>query len=259
MMRDENYSTEKRDQVPGEQATASGVRDEAGLETLEIMRVAPRFNRWQYDQISPYLGQRICEVGSGVGNISEFLLEAGKPLVVLTDPDEHYRRTLRSLASTNVHVKVEELELPDSAQVERLRRYSLDTVLAMNVLEHIQDEFGAVKCMVRLLGSAGRVIILVPALTVLYGSLDRELGHVRRYTRRSLSNVMSRAGLQIERVFYFNLVGCLGWWLNSRVLQRKRIPKGQLRLFDSVVPLLRFERVLGLPFGQSVIGIGRVP
>ena len=98
--------------------------------------------------------------------------------------------------------------------------------------------------------------MLVPALTWLYGSLDRELGHARRYTRRGLRTHMEQAGLRVEHLFYFNLVGTIGWFVNARVRKVPRIPLDQLRVFDSLVPLLRLEDAVPLPFGQSLIAVG---
>ena len=107
-----------------------------------------------------------------------------------------------------------------------------------------------------MLRPGGRAVILVPAFQQLFGSLDRELGHVRRYTRTSLSRRMREVGFRVERAFYFNLAGTIGWWVNARVRKVPRIPLAQLRYFDSLVPVLRLEDRVPLPFGQSVIAIG---
>jgi hypothetical protein len=109
-----------------------------------------------------------------------------------------------------------------------------------------------------MLRPGGRAVVLVPAFQELFGSLDHELGHRRRYTRSNLSQQMSEAGFQVERAFYFNLVGTFGWWLNARLRKAPRIPVEQLRYFDTLVPILRLEDRVPLPFGQSVIAIGAV-
>jgi hypothetical protein len=93
-------------------------------------------------------------------------------------------------------------------------------------------------------------------MPALFGSLDRELGHQRRYTRGSLIRTISAAGFQVQSAFYFNLLGMLGWWFNARVRTAPRIPAAQLRYFETLVPILRMEDHLPLPFGQSVIAIG---
>jgi SAM-dependent methyltransferase len=230
--------------------------DQAGAETLEIMQAAPNYNRWQFSRIARYLGRRICEVGAGIGNLSRHLLDSGPELLVLTDTDPYYRETLQNRFAGSPEVVVDQLTLPDESVGDRFRPYELDTVVALNVLEHIADDVGALRCIAGMLRPGGRAVVLVPALQGLFGSLDHELGHVRRYTRSSLSRRMVEAGLQVERVFYFNLVGTIGWWINARVRKVPRIPVEQLRYFDTLVPLLRLEDRVPLPFGQSVIAIG---
>ncbi len=230
--------------------------DIAGAETLEIMASAAGYNAWQYEVIAPYIGRRVLEVGSGIGNMSERLL-AGRPeLAVLTDTDPWYCSQLRARFSGCDEVRVAELTLPDPDAARRLRGYELDTVVALNVVEHIADDVGALRTMAALVRPGGRVIVLVPALQALYGSLDRELGHHRRYSRRTLGRAFATAGIRTERMFWFNLAGMIGWWLNARVRKVARLPLEQVRRFDSLVPLLRCERWLPLPCGQSLIAVG---
>lgn len=230
--------------------------DEAGAETLEIMQTAPRYNQWQYSRVAPYLGKRICEIGSGIGNMSALILGRAPELLVLTDTDSYYREALRHQFAGRHEILVEELTLPDPAAGLRFGAYDLDTVVALNVLEHISKDLEAVRSIAGMLRPGGRAVILVPALPRIFGSLDRELGHQRRYTRQSLSRLMQNAGFRVERTFYFNLVGTLGWWVNARLRKAPRIPLQQLRYFERLVPVLRVEDWVPLPLGQSVIAIG---
>jgi SAM-dependent methyltransferase len=235
--------------------TTTDPSDLAGAETLEIMQAAPKYNAWQFRRIAPFLGRRICEVGAGIGNMSALIHGVDPDLLLLADTDDYYRRVLRGRFASSAEVVVEELTLPDDGAA-RFGRYALDTVVALNVIEHIAQDIEAMRSLASMLQPGGRAVILVPALPSLYGSLDRELGHVRRYTRRSLTERMRQAGFRVERAFYFNLVGTLGWWLNARIRQTPRIPVAQLRYFDAMVPALSLEDHLTLPFGQSVIAIG---
>lgn len=229
--------------------------DSAGAETLDIMRAAPHYNGWQYDVLSPYLGQRVLEVGSGIGNISEHILSRAHELVILTDTDTRYCDQLRNRFSENA--RVEALTLPDIDAPQRFAPDRLDTVIALNVVEHIEDDIGTLKTMKEMIIPGGRVIVLVPALKTLYGSLDRELGHYRRYTRTSLSLAFKWAGLQLEELKWFNRLGALGWWFNARIRKASRIPIAQLRAFDALVPVARLGDALHLPFGQSLIAVGK--
>ncbi len=102
-------------------------------------------------------------------------------------------------------------------------------------------------------------MLLVPAFQGLYGSLDRALGHYRRYTRRLLRAQYAKVGLAMRRLEYFNLAGIPGWWITGRLLRRDLIPAGSLALYDRLVPLFRCERFLPLRVGQSLIAIGERP
>jgi SAM-dependent methyltransferase len=230
--------------------------DPAGAETLEIMQAAPRYNRWQFERVAPYLGRRICEVGAGIGNMSRLIADRELDLLVLADTDPYYRSALQDRFAGRPEVVVDELTLPDPSAGERFQPYCLDTVVALNVVEHIHEDVEALRCIASMLQPAGRAIILVPALQELFGTLDQELGHVRRYTREDLNRRMHEAGFRIECSFYFNVVGALGWWINARLRKVSRIPLRQLRQFDALVPILRLEDRVSLPLGQSVIAIG---
>jgi SAM-dependent methyltransferase len=230
--------------------------DAAGAETLEIMSAAPKYNRWMYDAIAPWLGRRVLEIGSGIGNMSAHILAGERERVVLTDIDPWYLDRLREQFQDRSEVDVQELTLPDPTAESRYADEQLDTVVALNVVEHIEDDVGTLRTMAGLLTPGGRAVILVPALQSIFGSLDEELGHFRRYSRASLSAAFERAGLRLEHMTWYNRVGVLGWWLNARVRRVKRIPLDQLRAFDRMVPALRYERFFPLPFGQSLIAIG---
>ncbi len=237
--------------------TGIGPMDPAGAETLDIMAAAPRYNEWQYHQIERFIGSRVLEVGAGIGNMSQHIVTGDREMVVLTDPDEAYRSALRKRFAGESKVIVEPLRLPDVTAIHTLAAMRLDTAVALNVVEHVEDDVGALRQLGEVVGSGGLIVVLVPALPSIYGSLDEELGHFRRYTRRSLAGTFNDAGLDLVHMAWFNRVGVLGWWLNARVRRQRLIPLRQLRLFDALVPLLRFERVVPLPFGQSLIGVGR--
>ena len=232
--------------------------DATGLETLDIMSQAPNYNAWQISAIAPYVGRRVCEIGAGIGNLSTLLLGLAPDLLLLTDTDPFYLDRLRERMGTRGHVHFEPLSLPDSAASLRFRAHHLDTVVAFNVIEHIQDDVGALATMGSMVRSGGRVIVLVPAMQALYGSLDRELSHQRRYSRSSLARALDGAGCSVSTVFYFNMLGAFGWWFNARILGVPRIPARQLRWFDRLVPMLRLEDQFPRPFGLSVIGVGTV-
>jgi len=238
---------------PSQSADAAG--DVVGAATLERMATAPRFNRWMYDRLRPWIGRRVLEVGSGIGNMSQFFCDRER--VVLTDTEAWYRERLRARFGGLPHLSVAEVILPHGTGA--LGDETFDTIVCLNVLEHIDDDLGSLAAMRRLLAAGGNLVLLVPALPFLYGSLDRALGHHRRYTPRSLRDRFREAGLPVRHLEYFNLAGMPGWWLAGRVLRRRLIPTGALQAYDRLVPLFRCERLLPWRLGQSLIAIGQRP
>jgi SAM-dependent methyltransferase len=177
--------------------------------------------------------------------------------LVLAEPDAAYRERLRDRFAEALHVEVVPLRLPLADH--ELAEERLDTIVCLNVLEHVAEDVASLRTMRGLLVPGGRVVLLVPALPALYGSLDAALGHVRRYTRAELRVKCAAAGLRLIHLEYFNLGGVLGWWLTGRVLRRSLIPRGSLRMYDSLVPLFRLERWLPWRVGQSLIAVAEVP
>jgi SAM-dependent methyltransferase len=225
--------------------------DAVGAATLERLAAAPRFNRWMFERLAPWVGTQVLEIGSGIGNLSTFL--ADRPHVTLTDTEPYYLERLRERFRDSPNVAVTRLYLPDVDGALAAERF--DTVVCLNVLEHVADDVGSLRAIRPLLQPRGRLILLVPALPALFGSLDEALGHQRRYTPRALRDRLAAAGFRARHVEYFNLAGIPGWWLTGRVLRRRMIPAGSLGLFERLVPLFRLERWLPWRIGQSLIAI----
>ncbi|MDH4043016.1 MAG: class I SAM-dependent methyltransferase [Gemmatimonadota bacterium] len=226
--------------------------DQVGAATLERLAEAPRFNRWMYDRLAPWIGDAVIEVGSGIGNLSQFLVDRDR--VVLTDTEPAYRAHLEQRFGDRAQVQIRSLTLPDAPP--DLQAEPFDTVVGLNVLEHIEGDVDALAAMRAMLRPGGAVVLLVPAVPALYGELDRALGHHRRYTPALLRGCFASAGLTMRHMEYFNLAGMPGWWWVGRVLQRSVIPVGGLRWYDALVPLFKFERFLPWRWGQSLIAIG---
>jgi SAM-dependent methyltransferase len=227
-------------------------RDQVGSATLERLAAAPKFNRWMFDRLRPWIGRRVLEVGSGIGNLSVFLQDRER--VVLTDTEPWYLARLRERFGGRANIEVARLSLPAVDGALAAERF--DTVICLNVLEHIEDDVASLAAMRGLLAPGGRVVLLVPALPTLYGTLDRALGHFRRYTRSELIAKLRTTGLVPKHLEYFNLAGIPGWWVTGRLLRRSLIPAASLRWYDALVPLFRLERLLPWRIGQSLIAIG---
>ncbi len=228
--------------------------DRVGAATLERIATASRYNRWMFDRLRPWVGRRVLEIGAGIGNMSAFLVDRER--VVLTDSEPYYLGRLRERFAARPQVTVAELRLP--AVAPRLGTERFDTIICLNVLEHIADDAAALGALPKLLEPGGRLVLLVPSLAALYGTLDQALGHFRRYAPDELCRKLAAAGFRLRHLEYFNLAGVLGWWLTSRVLRRRLIPAGALRCYEALVPLFRLERLLPWRVGQSLIAIAEL-
>ena len=208
-------------------------------------------------QVEEDAGQKVAEVGTGIGNIAPLLLN--REQVWLTDYSETYLRHLRGRYGNRPNVSIEELDISKPLGDDNAANLHgvADTVVAFNVVEHIEDDLGALRTVHDLLEDDGRLLLLVPYGPRLYGKLDEALDHFRRYKRDDLKALLEKAGFTVERVSFVNALGTLGWWFNGRLLRRRRVPNIQARLNQFLLPLLRLERRLGIPYGLSIIMVAR--
>lgn len=234
----------------------AGPADDVGAETLRRMAGLERYNRWLHDRFDGYLGRRIFEVGSGIGNHTQYF--ADRDRVVASDIDPFYVKTLRSRFSTRGNVRIASFSFPLTAQDRAdIRGESIDTVVCLNVLEHIEDDRSTLLDFSAILPSGGRVVLLVPAMPALYGTLDRNLSHFRRYDREPLRALLRDSGFEVETLKYLNRPAVFGWWLSSRVLKRKVLPREQLAAFRLMMPFLKWEETHDPSFGLSLLALAR--
>jgi SAM-dependent methyltransferase len=232
--------------------------DPSGLKTLEIFSKARHFNRWLFKSFASYCKGNILEIGSGTGNISRWLLEMGNAITLSDLRNEYCNRLQEKFGNLATLQDVLQLDLADAAfeQENPGLLNQFDTVVALNVVEHIEDDHLVIRNAAKLLRYKGRLVILVPAYQGLYNSFDKSLGHFRRYRRHELVKLLEDEGLELTVSKYFNAAGIGGWWFYGSLLNRKIIPAYSLRIFDLLVP---FFKVLDLLFlkklGLSVVAI----
>jgi glycosyltransferase involved in cell wall biosynthesis len=224
--------------------------------TIRRLDSLKRYNKWIWERLRPFIGQRVLEVGAGSGTMTRFLY--GRELIVATDKETPYLDRLRNRFRRKPGIVVERLDL-DSDDSLDLVRYSFDTVTCINVLEHTADDDAALRRVNALLQPGGRVVVFVPAGRDLYGSLDKGVGHQRRYERDELTAKLQTAGFDIEDVSYQNQIAKLAWWLNSKLLRRNALPSAQSRFFDFLVPMLKKAEGAHPSSGLSLIAVGRKP
>jgi SAM-dependent methyltransferase len=228
------------------------------LEDQRQMTRAENYFAWQSRLVVRELGQRVVEVGCGIGNFTGLLLD--RELVVALDREPACVDALRDRypGRLNLHTLVAE---PGSDTLRDLARLRPDSVVCVNVLEHIEDDRAALAAMASILAPNGVIVVLVPAFPALYGPIDRNLGHYRRYRRRDLTRLAGGVGLEVRKLHYVNSVGWFGWWLNAHVLQRESQSDGQIAFFDRyLVPAMSaVEGAIHPPFGQSLLAVLRRP
>ncbi len=227
---------------------------EADERTLGRMAHLAHYNSWLWEQISPFVGKRLLEVGAGLGTMTHYL--SSREVVFATDVNPRYLDRLQTTFADRPNVKVHSFDV-NRALPEWLITQHLDTILCLNVLEHVQDDGGALKRFSCLLPAGGRVVLIVPALKKLYGTIDEAIGHFRRYARTEIEEKLRRAGFEIEATKFLNLIGIPGWYLNSHLLKRRSVPGFQARLNNALVPLLRWEQRFTPPWGISLLAVGK--
>ena len=207
--------------------------------------------------IRPYLGATVLEIGAGMGNLSRQLAPRRRRYIA-TDIDAEHLTRLKSELLHRPRLEVRQVDLTNPAHFEDFRG-QMESVVCLNVLEHVADDAQALRNIRSALAPGGRAIVLVPEGMEIYGQLDKVLGHCRRYSRAELQQRMEQAGFRVERILDFNRIARPGWYLTGRLLKRNQMSAVQLWIYDRLVWLWRrIDGLLPWP-GVSLIAIARKP
>ena len=218
--------------------------DTYGSQILGRLNRAPRFTKWMADVIRPYVGEKVLEIGAGTGNLTVQLIP--RTLYWVSDVNPLYLNYLERVRLNRPYMEV---GFTDGEKGESFpKETKFDTVICLNVVEHLADDLTALTNFREVLEDRGRAIILVPSGPWLFGSLDEVLGHHRRYTRKQLTDLVERAGFHLERMLEFNRIGVIAWWLNARLLRRRTFGFWQIKLLNALTPVFRvLDNFLPLP------------
>jgi SAM-dependent methyltransferase len=220
---------------------------------LDSMVHASNYYRMILDRFSRFLRGRIVEVGAGIGTFSVHLVAAsGGGEVMLIEPDRGNAERLRARFRGHPAVRVSHGTLQSARESA-----GADSIVLVNVLEHIEDDGELLSTAHERLAPGGRLLLFVPALPRLFGSLDRAFGHFRRYTAADLRAKLEAAGFTVEELRYVNFVGVLSWLVAGRVLGKETLKPADVRFYDRwVVPWMsRLERVWSPPLGQNLLAV----
>lgn len=223
----------------------------SSLYILEHATDLSHYNRWIVSLFKGYYGKDILEVGSGLGGLSQHLPKTG---ITLSDIQDGYLSHLKKLFD----YKILKLDIEKEAPIHL--NNSFDTIFSSNVFEHIKDDGGAMKNCKRLLKKNGKLLLFVPARPEIYGSLDKSMGHYRRYTKDELTRKVERVGFKIIKVRYVNFLGYFSWWLRGKFPGKSNTDSVTAKIFDIlIVPFLYLEKYISIPFGQSLMLIAERP
>lgn len=214
---------------------------------------------WQAELFADYAQGTIIDHGAGTGGLSNALVTAKLGRVVAVEPDPQLVEVLRAKFGDTPEVDVVAGTLDDYLATHGAG--SVDTIVSSNVLEHIADDIACLQAMFELLRPGGAIGLYLPARPELFGSLDRAVGHHRRYTKPELQTKLAQAGFRVELVQYRNLVSVLPWIITGQLLKLDKLGDGSLKLFDKVVfPVARWiEDRLPPAYGLNLVAIGVKP
>jgi SAM-dependent methyltransferase len=232
--------------------------DEAALQKVRELRLLiDRCDAWLFELIQPFMGQRILEIGCGLGNLLRLL--ADRTLVFGTDISQESVDYVKHELGQNDNINAAVLDVTDPSFLQ-LKSFRFDTVVSLNVFEHIKDDTLALEHVFEVLAPGGKLVLIVPAHQWLYGPMDSSIGHYRRYTVDDLGAKLRRTGFRVCSQRYVNPIGALGWFVNGRILRRRTPPVAQLNTFNKIMPLIStIDRNFDLSFGLSVVSVSERP
>lgn len=216
---------------------------------LEAMSFAENYHKWILEYFAPYLGRDVAEIGAGVGDFSKLLLSKTISRLTAFEPSSNMFPRLKAALEADLrattcygYLGVKGASGP------------FDSVVYVNVLEHIEDDVAELRRAYACLRSQGHLLVFVPALQWLYSELDRQVGHFRRYTKKQLVELVQGASFEVVRARYFDVAGILPWYVNF-VLLKNSMGSGSVRVYDRlVVPMMRvLEAHIPPPIGKNVL------
>jgi len=232
-------------------------QEQYAADDLETMQEARRYSAHLFNLFRGHVGKRVLEVGSGIGTMSRPLADAAD-IVVGLEPNVNCVTRLRQAMQGHPRFSLRVCHLEECDR-EELASQRFDTVVCVNVLEHIENDVEALRAFKDVLVPSGRVLIFVPAVQAAYGPLDAELGHHRRYSKPTLAKAFADAGLELLTLRYTNPIGLVGWMYNAHISKSTAHSLTQVKLFETLVApwALPLERLITPPIGLSLVAVGQ--
>ena len=207
-----------------------------------------------YQEVLPGLKGDILEVGSGIGTFSEkIIFDFPNSKVTLTDISDNYVNELLARFRDD-KVSIHKLDLNQKSHYEKIGHEKFDSILAINVLEHVENDEFALFQLYKMLKKEGVLVLLVPAHKFLFNAIDRKVGHFRRYSKKEMISKIQKAQFSIDKIFFFNMIGIIGWYVNGSIFSDSTVNPIAVKIFDRIVPLSKHvERLIAKKIGLSLI------
>ncbi len=226
---------------------------EKGDVNLDLLSKADNFTNWLFDTVKPYLGGTILEIGSGRGTYSKLTIDSFPgSKIILSDIDIKYVEQLKSKFASE-RVSVVRLGLENKEDFKNLT--NVDSVFALNVIEHVEHDVDAINNIYEILNPGGRLILVTPAYKFLFNCIDKTVDHYRRYTKKEMLEKVAQTKFKVKSLFFFNFLSILGWYWNGTIMKKEILNENALKFFNFLVPVLKFieKYILRKTIGLSLV------
>ena len=225
--------------------------------TLEIISESLHYNRWIYNNIRDYLNGNILDIGSGLGDIAKYFInDRDVQHIILSDKSDNIISELNKKFQYKNNYSIMTLDISNIETGKNIFSFPIDIVTCINVLEHIKDDQKALENIYKILKPNGLLILIVPALPYIYGTLDELVEHYRRYTKDKLNRKINQANFTLKKQYFMNFFGIVTWFLAGKVFKQDEFSNKYCKILDKIVPLLeKIERIHNPPIGQSIVTI----
>jgi SAM-dependent methyltransferase len=223
---------------------------------LEAMSFAVNYHKWILEEFRSFLGRRVVEVGAGTGSFSELILQENIDSLSLVEPSEMFDSLTVNISQIKNGTQIDFYKsIFSEVAAEILDKQKPDSIIYVNVLEHIENDRAELEYIYQTLGKGGRCFIFVPALMSLYGEFDRKIGHFRRYTKREVEEKCESSGFKILKSKYFDFAGMVPWFVKYKMLKSDSLDSGAVTLYDKMaIPFVKgMEKFVNVPLGKNVL------
>lgn len=223
---------------------------------LEAMFFAVNYHKWILDEFRPFLGKNLIEVGAGTGSFSRLLIKENPQSLQIIEPSERFDELLKNISQikANSEINFYQSVFPQMAD-QFSNQNNIDSIVYVNVLEHIEDDLAELQSVYQTLRPGGRGFIFVPALMPLYGEFDRKIGHFRRYNKKEIEEKCRSIGFKILKSNYFDFLGMIAWYMKYKLFRSSSLEVRTINLYDKMmIPVVKkLERTLTAPLGKNIL------